>query len=83
MFLEPVLTRCVEWTNESIMLDKIPRTKLHLDEMYRFFTVFVLSHFTGFSIIEAIAILRMLGHGTTNSCDIRFIASNNLGFIPI
>lgn len=51
LFARQTLSQCMQWLNEKIVLKNIGREKITLQDMYRFLSVFICSHCTGFSFL--------------------------------
>jgi hypothetical protein len=61
LFSEELLKKCMQWTNEHIVLHELPMNRLNLWDMWRYLAVTLLSHTTGLSIEKTIEMLQNVG----------------------
>ena len=80
LFTDELLQKCMQWTNERIVLHDLPVERLKMWDMYRFLSVMLLSHTTGLSLEKTITILRRFATTPPLLERVRFIASNIRAF---
>ena len=76
LFFDDVLQKCMQWTNEHILVHNLPVERIKRWDMYRFFSVVLLSHTAGLSLQNSIEILNRLVTKHLSLERIRFIVNN-------
>ena len=80
--MDEILRTCLGWLNEYIVLRRCEVQRLEMDDMYRFVSVLLLSHCTGFSFARTIRFLSERGSKAPSLERVRFICSHILAFSP-
>lgn len=80
LFLIDTLTRCMGWLNQKIVLQALGRPQITIADLYRYLSIMLLSHCTGFSFVKSIDILHTLGSSTPSLEIVRFISGNIMAY---
>lgn len=81
LFVDELLHTCLGWLNEYIVLHRRDMQPLKIYDLYRYVSILLLSHCTGFSFQKTIDILQKDGCPTPLD-KVRFISNNMLAFSP-
>ena len=82
LFMSSAIQQCTEWLNELVQLRGLSDTGITDADMYRYVSVLLLSHCSGFSFEKATTLLTQAGCVTPSLELIRFISSNILAYSP-
>ncbi|CDF41179.1 unnamed protein product [Chondrus crispus] len=80
LLCDEVLHKCLDWTNESIVLKHLSISPLRMSDMYSFLGVSVFSQCSGFSLAKSLFFLSKLDCPVPTLQLVRFISANILAF---
>lgn len=80
LFMDGILYQLLQWFKELTRLKELDQGLLKLSDMYRYVSVLLLSHTSGFSFAKTIEIRKQSGSSITSLEIVRFIADKILAY---
>jgi hypothetical protein len=80
LFCEKLLKKCIQWTNEHIVLHDVAMEKLEVRDIWRYLAATLHSHTTGLSLEKTIEMLQARGASAPSLERVRHIATNIMSF---